>query len=86
MNDFLNISVTTRDISTIFQIYLSQLAIYQRFFKYIYHNSRYINDLTQNIDLPAKNDKTKREAVQKTTSLFLYQLKFKLLSNFKAIF
>ncbi|KAA0778048.1 hypothetical protein BAU22_09960 [Bacillus sp. 4048] len=75
MNDFLNISVTTRNISTIFQIYLSQLAIYQRFFKYIYHNSQYINDLTQNIDLPAKNDKTKREAVQKDNLSFLTSIK-----------
>ncbi|MDR4195577.1 hypothetical protein FO504_22360 [Bacillus cereus] len=44
MNDFSNISITTYNISTIFSIYLSQLTIYQRFFKYIYHNLQYIND------------------------------------------
>ncbi|OPA16031.1 hypothetical protein BHL21_16590, partial [Bacillus cereus] len=62
MNDFSNISIITLNISTIFQIYLSQLSIYQRFFKYIYHNSQYINDSTMNINLPTKNDK-KREAM-----------------------
>ncbi|PFM06421.1 hypothetical protein COC45_02820 [Bacillus cereus] len=43
-------------ISTIFQIYRSQLAIYQRFFHYIDHNSQYINDSTKNINLPTNND------------------------------
>ncbi|AZR78135.1 hypothetical protein CON18_16790 [Bacillus cereus] len=44
MSDFSNISIATYNISTIFQIYLSQLTIYQRFFQYIYHNLQYIND------------------------------------------
>ncbi|PFN88868.1 hypothetical protein COJ67_10920 [Bacillus thuringiensis] len=43
-------------ILTVFQIYLSQLAIYQRFFKYIYHNLQYINDSTKDIDLTTKID------------------------------
>ncbi|PDZ61107.1 hypothetical protein COK59_10810 [Bacillus thuringiensis] len=41
----------------------SKLIIYQRFFKYIYHNLkyindffRYINDSTKNIDLPTNSD------------------------------
>ncbi|MDR4164918.1 hypothetical protein COK69_27545 [Bacillus cereus] len=37
-------------ISTIFQIYRSQLKIYQRFF-------HYIDDSTRHIDLPTHNDK-----------------------------
>ncbi|PGC90714.1 hypothetical protein COM39_13255 [Bacillus toyonensis] len=44
MSDFSNISIVTYNISTIFLIYLSQLTIYQRFFKYIYQNLQYIND------------------------------------------
>ncbi|TKH37698.1 hypothetical protein FC690_07670, partial [Bacillus cereus] len=32
----------------------------QRFFKYIYHNSEYINDFVRNIDLPTKSDIIKR--------------------------
>ncbi|KAB2374597.1 hypothetical protein F8510_16665 [Bacillus sp. RM2(2019)] len=47
--DFSNISITTYNISSIFQIYLSQLTIYHRFFKYIYHNLQYIIDLPTNI-------------------------------------
>ncbi|OPA05615.1 hypothetical protein BHL31_24380 [Bacillus cereus] len=43
-------------IPTIFRIYLSQLAIYQRFFKYIYHNLQYINDSIKDIDLTTKID------------------------------
>ncbi|WP_080444262.1 hypothetical protein [Bacillus paranthracis] len=39
-------------ISTIFQIYRSQLKIYQRFF-------HYIDDSTRHIDLPTHNDKIK---------------------------
>ncbi|QCX95191.1 hypothetical protein EJ379_17060 [Bacillus cereus ATCC 14579] len=49
MSDFSNISIATYNISTIFSIYLSQLTIYQRFFKYIYHNLQYINDFSTNI-------------------------------------
>ncbi|AVP48872.1 hypothetical protein C2I25_17270 [Bacillus cereus] len=56
MNGFSNISITTCNISTIFRIYLSQLAIYQRFFKYIYHNLQYINDSIKDIDLTPKID------------------------------
>ncbi|TBX39819.1 hypothetical protein E0M35_26400 [Bacillus thuringiensis] len=41
-------------ISSIFQIYLSQLTIYQRFFQYIYHNSQYINDFF-NISITTHN-------------------------------
>ncbi|TXR74854.1 hypothetical protein DN400_15210 [Bacillus sp. AR8-1] len=43
--------------STIFQIYLSQLAIYQRFFEYIYHNLQYINDFS-NISITTCNIST----------------------------
>ncbi|PFQ80282.1 hypothetical protein COK26_16680 [Bacillus thuringiensis] len=56
MNDFSNISIITYNISTIFRIYLSKLTIYQRFLKYIYQNSQYINDSTRNIDLQTKID------------------------------
>ncbi len=34
----------------------SKLIIYQRFFKYIYHNLKYINDSTKDIDLPTNSD------------------------------
>ncbi|PEM05324.1 hypothetical protein CN602_06715 [Bacillus cereus] len=54
INDFSNISIVTCNISTVFRIYLSQLAIYQRFFKYIYHNLQYINDSIKEIDLITK--------------------------------
>ncbi|PDZ47337.1 hypothetical protein C6359_12760 [Bacillus wiedmannii] len=60
-------------ISTIFRIYLSKPAIYQRFFKYIYRNSKYINDSTRNIDLPKKTSipflYKKRLSQNGTTSL-----------------
>ncbi|QWI19835.1 hypothetical protein EXW48_18090 [Bacillus wiedmannii] len=39
-------------ISTIFKIYRSFLRIYQRF-------SKYIDDSTENIDLPTNNDNEK---------------------------
>ncbi|PGU26113.1 hypothetical protein COD22_09340 [Bacillus thuringiensis] len=42
------------NISTIFRIYLSHLEIYQRFFEYIYHILKYINDSTKDIDLMTK--------------------------------
>ncbi|OOZ97908.1 hypothetical protein BHL51_18065 [Bacillus cereus] len=32
------------------------IIIYQRFFKYIYHNLKYINDSTKNINLPTNSD------------------------------
>ncbi|EJP84629.1 hypothetical protein FC677_12560 [Bacillus cereus] len=54
--DLLNNPVVNEIISTIFRIYLSKLTIYQRFLKYIYQNSQYINDSTRNIDLPTKID------------------------------
>ncbi|PFU61563.1 hypothetical protein COK85_10710 [Bacillus thuringiensis] len=54
--DLLNNPVVNEIISTIFKIYLSKLTIYQRFLKYIYQNSQYINDSTRNIDLQTKID------------------------------
>ncbi|TKH74902.1 hypothetical protein FC688_24345 [Bacillus cereus] len=54
--ELLNNPVVNEIISTIFRIYLSKLTIYQRFLKYIYQNSQYINDSTRNIDLPTKID------------------------------
>ncbi|MDA1772649.1 hypothetical protein PDJ95_14835, partial [Bacillus cereus] len=44
INDFSNISIITRNISTIFSLYRSLPAIYQRFFHYIDHYPQYIND------------------------------------------
>ncbi|RFB11271.1 hypothetical protein DZB88_20695 [Bacillus sp. OE] len=41
------------NISTIFQLYRTQLKLYQRFFEYI-------NGSTQHIDLPTILDKQKR--------------------------
>ncbi|OTY43135.1 hypothetical protein CBR58_10620 [Bacillus thuringiensis] len=42
------------NISTIFSIYLSHLEIYQRFFQFIYHILKYINDSTKGIHLITK--------------------------------
>jgi len=46
----------TSFLFSILESALQYMNLYQRFFKYIYHNSKYINDSTQNIDLPTKID------------------------------
>ncbi|PEX84808.1 hypothetical protein COJ50_13920 [Bacillus cereus] len=49
------------------------MKLYQRFFEYIYHNLQYINDSTQNIDLPTRCDNSYKELFQ-NSSPYIYSL------------